>query len=311
MTIGLMFFVLTNQQYIRDEISLYGYEPSQEVKSLAEQTSMTDSARRVFYVNHPSIEAKPSFVSACNANREHTIVLGCYHSKQAGIYILDVTDERLLGVKPVTAAHEMLHAEYDRLSYSERNRIDNLLQDYYQNQLKDDRIKQTIEAYRTTEPNDLINEMHSIFATEISNLPNELEAYYQRYFNNRQAVVALAESYQAEFVSRQAKVAEYDQQLKEWLPQIEAENAYLDAESKAIEQQRMQMENWKQNANTRAYNAAVPAYNARVNNYNARVVEQRKLVQKYNDLVEVRNNLQVEVDELIQAISSSNIPVTK
>ena len=141
-------------------------------------------------------------------------MLGCYHSGQSGIFVLDVTDSRLDGVEQVTAAHEMLHAAYDRLSRSERSKVDAMLEDYYKNDLKDQRIVETINAYKKSEPKDVVNEMHSIFATEIASLPAPLEKYYQRYFTDRGQIVANAERYKSEFTSRQEAIVGYDAQLR-------------------------------------------------------------------------------------------------
>ena len=183
--LGLLVWALFNQQYLRDEVRLYHYQPPASITALANETTMTPAAQRIFYVNHPVLDDKADFVNACNTHQEQTIVLGCYHSDQAGIYVLSVTDSRLNGVEQVTAAHEMLHAAYDRLSSSDRANVDQMLQQFYDNGLTDSRVRSTIEAYKQTEPNDLVNEMHSIFGTEVANLPAGLETYYQRYFTNR------------------------------------------------------------------------------------------------------------------------------
>ncbi len=46
-------------------------------------------------------------------------ILGCYNPSSRDIYIYNVTNSELDGVKEVTAAHEMLHAAWERLSESE------------------------------------------------------------------------------------------------------------------------------------------------------------------------------------------------
>lgn len=309
--LGLLVWVLFNQQYLRDEMRLYHYQPPANIMALASDTTMTPTAQRIFYVNHPVLADKADFVNACNTRQEQTIVLGCYHSYQAGIYVLDVTDNRLNGVEQVTAAHEMLHAAYDRLKPSERARVDQMLQQFYDNGLKDSRVKDTIEAYKQTEPNDLVNEMHSIFGTEVADLPADLEAYYQRYFSDRHAITNQAAAYDAEFTSRQAKVTQYDEQLKIWKAQIDSEQTVLQAEAADIDTQRQQLDSLRSSGDLKAYNAAVPAYNQRVDDYNTRVIAQRQLVNDYNQLVDERNALVVEVDQLVQAISTNDIPTTK
>src|SRR6185295_11567695 len=102
---------------------------------------MTPDTRRLFYVYHPVLEDKQAFNSHCT-DSEKTIVLGCYISR-TGIYLYDVTDSRLNGVEQVTAAHETLHAAYERLSSSERKRVDGLTAQAFA-QVTDQRIKDTI-----------------------------------------------------------------------------------------------------------------------------------------------------------------------
>src|SRR5665213_3192248 len=184
--LGLLAF---NRQNINDWWLLRHYQPPPAVAHLADQDTMTDYGRKIFYVNHASIESKTAFPQECpNNGGEQTIVLGCYHSNQAGIFLLSVTDPRLDGVEQVTAAHEMLHGAYDRLSSSAKARVDAMLLDYYNHDLHDQRVRDTIAAYRKSEPHDVVNEMHSVFGSEIAHLPAGLEQYYKHYFTDRSKV---------------------------------------------------------------------------------------------------------------------------
>jgi len=92
---------------IFDTWRLRDYSAPDAVVALADATAMKDSARRLFYVYHPAILDKADFNTYCRDN-EHTIVLGCYRTAR-GIYIYDVADPRLNGIKEVTAAHELFH----------------------------------------------------------------------------------------------------------------------------------------------------------------------------------------------------------
>ncbi|HXR49437.1 MAG TPA: hypothetical protein VN778_00200, partial [Verrucomicrobiae bacterium] len=148
-----------NRNNIYDWWQLRGYRAPSTVAGLATQDTMTSYARKLFYVNHPAIEDKATFGNKCpNNGGEQTIVLGCYHSDEAGIFLLGVNDPRLAGVEEVTAAHEMLHAAYDRLGTADRNNVDALLMDYYNHDLHDQRLLNTIAAYKKSEPHDLVNE---------------------------------------------------------------------------------------------------------------------------------------------------------
>jgi hypothetical protein len=296
--------LLWQRRAVLDYIQLANYQAPSQVAALSTDTTMTSYAQHVFYVNHPAIQDKSAFNTSCKSYGEQTIVLGCYHSDQRGIYVYAVNDPRLQGVEQVTAAHEMLHAVYDRLSSSERTNVDKMLVDYYNHDLHDQRILDTIASYKKTEPNDVVNEMHSVFGTEASNLPAPLEAYYKRYFTDRAKVVADANNYQAEFTSREQTVADDDQQLKAQKAQIEANQQELATQQAALQAQQAAMNAQKANGDTAGYNASVAPYNAAVNAYNGLVTQTSALIASYNQLVTQRNALALEVNQLAQAISS-------
>lgn len=300
--------IYQNIQAIGDYIRLYNYTPPTEIVQLADQTTMTDKARRLFYINHPRLADRSSFNGACNNRGEQTIVLGCYHSKDRGIFLFDVSDERLNGVEQVTAAHEMLHVAYDRLSASERGRIDRLLQDYY-DQITDKRIRDTIAAYQISEPLDIANEMHSIFATEITDIDPELEAYYEQYFDNRKAVTAYAANYQHEFSRRQDSIKTYDAQLSDLKEKIDDNTARLSRQEEEIATIQRQMEADRSSGNIESYNSRVPVYNARVDAYNDLIRTTQASIAEYNRLVAVRNELALEIRGLTESISSRLAPI--
>lgn len=300
--------VALNQQNIVDWWKLRDYQAPVSVSSLATQDTMSNYARKVFYVNKPMVENKLKFSKSCpNDTKEQSIVLGCYHSDQAGIYLLSVSDQRLNGVEQVTAAHEMLHAAYDRLSSSERRRVDKLLEDYYKNHLNDPRIIKTIDDYKRTEPKDLVNEMHSIFGTEIANLPPQLEDYYQRYFTNRPKIAAYAAKYQGEFSSRQTTVDSADQQLSVLKSEIETSEFDLNRKQITIDNERQKLVSLRNNGNLASYNAGVPIYNNLVDEYNKQVQTVRNLIARYNQIVERRNAVALEEDQLVNALSNSDV----
>lgn len=308
-TLVLVCAFLWQRQAVFDYFKLYGYTAPSPVSDLADHTTMTDGARRVFYVNHPAIQDRRLFNQSCSALGEQTIILGCYHPIDRGIFLFNVTDERLRGVDEVTAAHELLHAEYNRLSTAKRRHIDNVLNDYYQHQLVDARVRSIIEAYQRTEPKDVTNEMHSVFGTEIRDLPPELESYYRAYFQNRQSIVSYAESYQIEFTSRQSKVAVYDARLMAMKVQIDANSKQLADGQQLIIAARSRLESLRTSGDIATYNDGVPGYNASIVSYNQLVSQTKTLIDAYNEIVAERNQTAVEVSDLAHSIDSSFEPI--
>jgi chromosome segregation ATPase len=289
-----------NRWNIYDSLRLRGYQPPQAITQLATDTTMNDHTRRLFYVYHPALEDKTAFVQSCKL-AEKTIVLGCYVPSQ-GIYLSNITDERLAGVIQVTAAHETLHAAYDRLSDSDKSKVDAMVTSAY-SQVTDKRIRETMDAYRKSGA-DTTNELHSILGTEVRNLPPDLEAYYSRYFKDRKAIVAYSEKYEQAFDERQKAVDSYDQQLATIKGQIDGAEATLASQEATLKTERGRLDALLSAKQYEAYNAGVPGFNAQVAAYNTSVRKIRGLIDQYNDIVNKRNAVALEETELVKAIDS-------
>lgn len=295
--------IFVERQAVGDWLRLVGYTPPAAVSALASDDTMTAAAKNLFYVNHPDITTGQNFTTHCPAGTEKTVVLGCYVGNDNGIYIYEVSDPRLNGVEQVTAAHEMLHAAYRRLSASERTKVNAMLEDFYAHGLHDDRIKTTIDAYRSSEPHDIDNEMHSIFGSEVPDLPPALEAYYRQYFTNRMAVTDYTAAYQAEFTGRQAQVAAYDATLKGLKQQIDSDKATQQQQQTNLDQLKTNLKTDQAQGDIAAYNADARSYNQLAGSYNQLIDTLSSEISRYNQIVDQRNAVVLEEQQLIQAIS--------
>lgn len=293
--LGSVVYGLSQRQALYDWLRLRDYEPPAQIAALATETTMNDSARRLFYVYHPELNDRREFNQNCTNNGEETIVLGCYvvAAGVTGIYLFDVDDPRLEGVEQVTAAHELLHAAYDRLSDKERSRIDGLTQDVLQN-LADERIRTTVENYRKRDPSVVPNELHSILATEVRDLPQELEDHYRKYFNDRKQIVAFSEKYETILSQRKERAAQLEVELNGLKHEIEQLEKTLADLRDGLHKDRPSVDTQEE----------VVAYNARVNSYNAEIRELNNLINRYNLLVQEYKSNAVEQQELFKALDS-------
>ena len=119
-------FVMMNRQQIIDEITLWQYKPSVEIVAIADRVKMSDVGRKMFYVSNPQIKSANEFNEDCRRVEKGNAILGCYNPSSRDIYIYNVTNSELDGVKEVTAAHEMLHAAWERLGASEKSHLSEL-----------------------------------------------------------------------------------------------------------------------------------------------------------------------------------------
>ena len=288
------------RQEIFDWWSLRDYQPPVAVEALATKTTMTPKAKRIFYVNRPLISSATEFNAECS--QETSIVLGCY-ALGKGIFLYDINDPRLAGVKEVTAAHEMLHAAYDRLSQRERVKVDGLTQSAYLG-LSDERIKANVEKYRKQDPQVVASELHSILATEVRQLPSGLEDYYKEYFTDRHTVVALSEHYEAEFTNRNNQVDQYDRQLAELKIRVDGLDQELSLQRDALTTEKSRLDDILKSGDVAGYNQNVASFNSQVRQYNVSVRNAENLIAEYNTLVEKRNSVALEVKDMAQAIDS-------
>ncbi len=303
--VASMFWIIYNLNTIRDWYLLATYHPPQIVSQLASVDGMTNYAKDLFYLNRPAIEGKSAFAANCSNKDNQTHVIGCYHDGDNGIFLLNVTDPQLNGIIPVTAAYEMLHAGYARLSKTEQTSIDNQMWQFYQGHNLGTEIKAQMASYAVTEPGAKYDELYSVLGTEVAALPAQLENHYKLYFKNRASIVRTYQNYQAAFNSRENSIAAYNKELTTLLSQINASKNQLTVLQNSITQQQNTLNQYQASGNFSAYNINVLGYNALINQYNDLVYATRSEVSQYNIIVGESNALALEERQLVQAISST------
>lgn len=275
-------WLLLNRQLVLDRVNALTYQPSTAIQQIVKADTMTDQARFYFYASRPEIDDRAAFNQACSSvGDEQTAVLGCYAGQR--IYIFNVTDKQLDGIKQVTAAHELLHAAYDRLSPSERQRVDQLVEAEAKSN-QDPTVAALVKIYAKTEPGQRLNELHSIFGSQVANLSPQLEKYYSQYFSNRGQVVQLYRRYHAVF------------------DRIKAEQDQLVADLSSLANQIKSLE-----AN---YNQDVDQLNRDIMDFNARAANGQLSPAEYNSqraaLKQRQATLKAEADLINQKVATYN-----
>lgn len=273
-------WIFFNRNYVIDEIALRQYTPTAEITSIAERTQMTDHSKRFFYVSHPEINNAEQFNKNCQSKDEQSIVLGCYTMRK--IYIFNVTDERLNGVKEVTAAHEMLHAAYDRLSNTEKKRVNALLEEE-STKVQNPRLINLIALYKKTDPDQIQNELHSILPTEVPELSPELEEYYARYFEDRQLVVGLSQQYEAVFAENETRRTQLQTELELLRSEIESRTVSFNG---GITQLNTDIEAFNQKAQNGSF-----ASQSQFNNERQRLINRQQALQQERAIIDSRIDL--------------------
>ncbi len=301
--VGVGLLILFNLQWMRDQYIVRTSSLQPAAAALENKLDLTSQGSFIYKASQPEVQSADKFnISCADVAHEQSIVLGCYTAQR--FYVYDVKDPQFNGVKEVTAAHEMLHGAYERLSVSERKKLDQLLL-AEEKKITNPRLRDTIALYQKTEPTEVLNELHSIFGTEVAQLSPELEQHYKVYFQDRQKIVAYAQQYEKTFTDIDQQIKAYDQQLMDLKISNDDLESTLAYEQAQIQTQRNQLETLKNQGALSEYNAAVPAYNALIQTYNANVSQLKDTVTAYNQIVEKRNGLATAQNRLVQQLNSN------
>lgn len=301
-----------NHQLLIDQVVVSQFQPAEEVSQIAKQASFSEKGNFLFLAAKPELNDREDFNKHCEKKSEQTVVLGCYISPR-NLYIYNVTDPRLSGVRQVTAAHEMLHVAYDRLGYGEKQRVNDLITKALPSiQAGDPDLADRIKVYDKTEPGERNNELHSIFGTEAASLPPELEEYYSQYFIDRSVITNFASQYDKVFDN----VKNQQDQL---VADLDALAAEIDRLSDEYDSEANQLNSDIASFNSRAsidggFSSQSAFYSAR----NDLIYRQSSLdakrqtinskIDQYEQKRTALESLNVKVKELNSKIDSSSVP---
>lgn len=299
---GLLF-----HERIIDRVKVWQYDPSPEIAQLAERAGFSDEGRFYFYATHPRLESAEQFNEDCQRREQGSPVLGCYHPSTDTIYIYAINNAQLDGIQEVTAAHEMLHAVFERMPHRDAERLASLLERAYE-QNKTERLESRMAYYERAQPGSRINELHSIVGTEFAEIGQELEEYYSAYFADRSKTVALYQSYSGQFYA-------IEQEMDDLTEQMERQRPVIDARSEAYGQgvaafnQRVQAFNAQASrpggfASQAAFEQARAELVRETNTLEAERVAIQRLVDEYNQLVIRYNSLGGQMNELQKSLDS-------
>lgn len=285
-------------QYVHDATVAWSDPITDDAAAIARATGMTHEGELIYRASRPAIETGDAFNEHCSL--EGGAVLGCYAA--GTIYVYDVTDSRLAGTVEVTAAHEMLHAAYERLSSAERADVDALVAAYVAAIPADDPVYEDLALYA---PEQLADEWHSRLGTEFADLGPDLEAHYARYFADRSLVLALQEQAMAMFRQLQdeidalvAEIDALDPVLEARIAAYESDLATLNADIDAF--------NGRSFASQEEFDRERAALVARSDASKAEYAAIDEQITYYNGLVAQLTALDASYAELYSALDSTS-----
>ncbi len=306
--VGAAIYVWLNVQYLTDWVNYQVYDPPEAIVEINKDSGMTEAGTFAFYTAQPTLDGTRTFNAKCDRKEQNTAILGCYADNK--IYIFYVNEEKLDGIHEVTAVHEMLHVVYHRMSGADKERINALLEVEAGKLEKNKEFADRMDFYARTEPGERYNELHSIIATEVSDIDEELEEHYAKYFD-RQTILDLYKSYKNEFQKLEKRAEDLKKQVDTLSANIEkAKKKYADD----IKDLDRDINSFNSRANNGEFDsqAQFDAERAELINRTEKLKSDRtkinSMVTKYNKLIKQHNDLITESNALYQSIDSSLAP---
>jgi hypothetical protein len=256
---------------------------SELLVSLLGRATMTRDARQVVASVTATVDEKTRFAADCPVKEApDSLVIGCFG--QGTLHVLRVDRPDIAPAMVVSAAHEMLHGVYARLTPKARKHIDALIDSFYST-LDDPELKAVVATYEKTEPGQRLDELHSLLPTEVEHLSPALERYYRRYFTDRRRIVAAFTSYDRVFTSLEAQHDALKAQLDGLQTQLDASKTQLDAAGAQADNLTSQIDSLRAQGRIGESNRLVGPQNAAVDHANALLQQYNTLVDQYNAVV--------------------------
>lgn len=273
--------LLINRQLVTDSISGYMFSPSEEIKAIESNIDFTDNGRRIFYATKPSMLDAAEFNDKCPRRESGSPIIGCY-STGDNLYIYKISDPRLSGIEEITAAHETLHAVWNRMSSREKAELSDLLKDAY-SKIDDDDLTARMDYYERAQPGEHYNELHSILGTEYSNLSADLESHYAKYFKDRDALLSYHSNYNSYYSELKSKSDSLVSELTELASKIESNKSGYSNDANQLS---VDIENFNNKATSGSF-STMAEFEA----------ERRLLVTRSNNLNDVRSGINSDIEK--------------
>jgi hypothetical protein len=275
---------------------------SELLVSLLGRATMTRDARQVVASVTATVDEKARFAADCPVKEAaDSLVIGCFG--QGTLHVLRVDRPDIAPAMVVSAAHEMLHGVYERLTPKARRHIDALLDSFYAT-LDDPELKAVVATYEKTEPGQRLDELHSLLPTEVEQLNPALERYYRRYFSDRRKIVAAFTSYDRVFTDLEAKHDALKAQLDGLQAQLDASKKELDAAGAQADNLGSQIDSLRAQGRISESNRLVGPQNAAADRANALLQQYNSLVDQYNAVVSQYNAVVQSDRDLYDSVSA-------
>lgn len=292
-------WLVLNRQYALDTFTNWTFEPSASIATVSERSAFTEEGEFIFVATRPEVLNSDEFNSECPRQETGSPILGCYTSEDR-IYIYNVTDRQLDGMKEVTAVHEMLHAAWYRMDDEKKRQLEVQLRAAY-NKRADKALKERMAYYERNQPGDFVNELHSILGTEKSDLGDDLERHYAEYFD-RKSVLALHASYNSTYTQLTTRADQLVKEMERLAADIDTATSQYNADVSVFSSD---VENFNNRANSGQFTST-----AQFNGERAALVNRSQQLdaarQSINNTISLYNTYHAEYENITNQLEVLN-----
>lgn len=294
--------VWLNFGVVKDFLVGLSYRPTDEMVEIRESLGLTGTGARIFNASMPVLQEKQEFNSNCREVENESAILGCYRDDR--IFVYNIVDEELPGIRELTAAHELLHAVYDRMSNEDKARWRNeLVSVYRENQ---DVLGEEIELYNDSEKQE---ELYVRAGTEIADLPENLERHYAEIFEDQDKIAGYYNSYIKVFREIEVKLETLYGEIETLGEKIAAKTSEYEASLEALDSEISEFNNCAATADcfssTYAFNKRRAELIGKKETLEAFYNEINTMVAEYNEMIEEYNEYALHGQTLNMVINSS------
>ena len=297
--------IALNRQWLYDFWRGKTYVATPEMAKIRSSLNLTGEGEFLFNASQPELNSKDDFNARCRRENDEKAILGCY--TEDNIYVYNITEQELDGIRELTSAHELLHAVFARMSESEKSTLKPYLDQVYKE--NEENLKEDLSNYIEEEK---FEELYVRAGTEIKNLPLVLENHYSKYFQNQDQVVEFYDKYIVVFRELESELQQLEEEMNALAEQIELNTTDYD---RRVSQLNADIISFNSCANVAGCFKSEADFYAR---RNALVGEQSALEQLYNEInslidsynakVEAYNADIIRSEKLNTIINSSDRP---
>ena len=204
-----------NFSAIFDVINAQGYDPSQELAEIIKNLRLTPTGDRIMRGTRADLQDANAFNESCKSHNDTTILLGCYVNGH--IFVYNINDHDLRGVREATLAHELLHAAWGRMTNQQKEAIRPSLYKMYE---ENEDLRKHLKLYESTE---FYDELHSIVGAQIESekMPEDLRTHYAVYFTDQNLIANYYHKYNDNLVKTEKRLEELEQLIESTKTAIE------------------------------------------------------------------------------------------